>query len=358
MVIDLNFWNKKKVLVTGHTGFKGSWLVFWLKKMGAVVYGIGLQPNNDENNLFTQLKINEICDSTFLDINQLEDLKLKIKNISPDIVFHLAAQSLVRDSYRDPINTFMTNIMGSMNLLESIKKINSVRSLVMITTDKVYENNEWYWPYRERDQLGGYDPYSSSKAASEILIKSYYNSFYKDKSISVATARAGNIIGGGDWSSERLIPDAVRAWKDNNEVIIRNPNSIRPWQYILDPLRAYIVLAQYLWINEKKYDTFNFGPSNKNNCTVLQLIEQAKKFYDSGSYSVIIKDKDFHEASLLTLDSSKAHKVLKINNVINLNDAIERTMHWYQKYYNGEDAIKLCNEDIDNYYKKYDQINC
>ena len=285
--LNRSFWHGKRVLVTGHTGFKGSWLVLWLNRLGADVTGISLPPNTSPN-LYYSANLDNICYGNFIDILDFNRLDLFIKKIQPQIVFHLAAQPLVRESYVNPLATFNTNIMGTAHLLESLRHVDDLLAAVMITTDKVYRNNERMHAYSEDDVLGGYDPYSASKAASEILISSYRDSFYAETGVGIATARAGNVIGGGDWSADRLIPDAVRAWQYGQPLIIRSPNAIRPWQHVLDPISGYLSLAVALVgckfsSNIDMYSSFNFGPPKDiPTTTVREAISLAQKAYGGG----------------------------------------------------------------------------
>ncbi|RPF74968.1 MAG: CDP-glucose 4,6-dehydratase [Rickettsiales bacterium TMED289] len=344
-----NFWKDKKVLITGHSGFKGSWLTLWLNSLGAEVYGISLEPDKKEKNLFHEGDVGKSCKSIFSDITNFDSLKQEIKKINPDIVFHLAAQALVRESYRDPLATFRTNIIGTANLLQSLVGITSTKVSIMITTDKVYKNNEWFWPYREDDTLGGIDPYSSSKAASEILISSYRNSILKNQDINIASARAGNVIGGGDWSKDRLIPDAMRAWETGEDVIIRNPNATRPWQHVLDPLNGYITLAEKLWDDKNLSGAYNFGPDSTGTKTVIDILELAQSFYNKGSISIEPSKENFHEAGMLALDPSKGEKLLGVKCNLEIKEALRRTIDWYKCHQSGDAAYDLCMHDINSY---------
>jgi CDP-glucose 4,6-dehydratase len=345
------FWQKKRVLITGHTGFKGGWLTLWLSKIGAQVTGISLAPNSSPN-LFDLSNISDACESNFCDIRNLEKLSLLIKQVDPEIVFHLAAQPLVRASYKDPLNTFSTNIMGTVNILECLRDSKSIRVAVLITTDKVYQNNEWVWPYREDDTLGGYDPYSSSKAASEIVINSYRQSYFSAQGIAVATARAGNVIGGGDWSQDRLIPDAIRSWQSGSVLQVRRPDAKRPWQHVLEPLSGYLLLAEKLWQNPKLEGAYNFGPESNEVSTVRQVIDSALKIYNSGNVLYSETNEGPHEAGCLALEISKAREILGFTPRLSLNEAINMTMNWYKLYTEGTSAIELCERDIAYYESK------
>ena len=345
------FWHRKRVLVTGHTGFKGGWLTLWLNKMGAEVTGISLAPSTSPS-LFELSKISTVCDSHFCDIRDLEKLSAIFDQADPDIVFHLAAQPLVRASYKDPLLTFSTNVIGTTNVLECLRGAKNTRVAVMITTDKVYQNNEWVWPYKEDDALGGYDPYSSSKAASEIVINSYRQSYLSAQGISVATARAGNVIGGGDWSEDRLIPDAIRSWQSGADLRVRRPEAKRPWQHVLEPLSGYLLLAEKLWEDPKLAGAYNFGPQSHEAATVLQVIDSALKIHVTGSVLYSETNEGPHEAGWLALEISKAREMLGFNPRLSLNEAIEKTMSWYKLLAEGTSAVELCERDITYYESK------
>ncbi|MCD8493827.1 MAG: CDP-glucose 4,6-dehydratase [Alphaproteobacteria bacterium] len=276
LMVNAAFWKGKRVLITGHTGFKGGWLTLWLGSLGARICGIALKPDT-EPNLFTLARITEGIEHHIEDIRNAEPLAQIIRKFDPDIVFHMAAQPLVRASYRDPLGNFDTNIMGTANVLEALRDCPSARSIVVITTDKVYENLEIPKPYKETDPLGGHDPYSASKAAAEIVTQSYRKSFFAEAGVGLATARAGNVIGGGDWSEDRLIPDAVKAWNAGKTLEIRAPNSVRPWQHVLDPLAGYITLAEKLWTDPAAFSQgWNFGPEKSGAVTVREVIDLAR----------------------------------------------------------------------------------
>jgi CDP-glucose 4,6-dehydratase len=347
-VPDAKFWLGKRVLVTGHTGFKGGWLAIWLHRMGAQVSGLSMAPLTSPN-LFELALVDVVCDSYICDMRDQAEVARIVGKIAPDIVFHLAAQSLVRESYKSPIETFSTNVMGTAHLLEAIRGIDSVRAAVMITTDKVYKNNEWLWPYREGDALGGHDPYSASKAASEILISSYRSAFLAENGKAVSSARAGNVIGGGDWSADRLIPDAVRAWQNGNELDIRRPEAIRPWQHVLEPLAGYLKLAEASWNDPQLAGAYNFGPDTSGSASVRNVIELARATYGSGTVAFGDGNGGPHEAGLLTLEVTKSRTVLNVQSRWSLAESIERTMQWYLAQGNGADARMLCESDITAY---------
>ena len=340
-----NFWRGKQVLLTGHTGFKGAWLAFWLSQMGAKVTGISLPPNSAPN-LFTLANIAQMSNSHFADIRDVDAVSNIIKKAQPEIVLHLAAQALVRPGYNDPLGTFATNVMGTANVLNAVRGVSSVKVVLAVTTDKVYKNLETGRAFKEEDQLGGYDPYSASKAASEIIISSYRDSYLADQGVAVASARAGNVIGGGDWSEDRLIPDAVRAWNSNLPLEIRRPNAVRPWQHALDPLNGYLVLAEKIYIDSYLTGAYNFGPQTHESATVKKVIELANQAYGCGSILWGDGTEGPHEAGLLSLEIAKAQEVLGVVSRWNLLETIERTMGWYKRQRNGESARSLCEADI------------
>lgn len=343
---DSAFWKGKRVLVTGHSGFKGGWLVVWLKRLGAQVTGISLPPIT-EPNLFSLARIDSVCNSHFCDIRKFDQFQELVWAADPEIIFHLAAQPLVRLSYCEPRETFQTNVMGSANLLEIVRQGGAVRTVVMITTDKVYRNNEWLWPYREKDELGGQDPYSAGKAASELIISSYRDSYFDERKVGVASARAGNVIGGGDWSSDRLFPDAMRAWQTGRTLEVRRPNAIRPWQHVLEPLWGYLRLAEKLWGDPKFAGAYNFGPPVGSEATVREVVEMARGMFDPADVRYACQDKGPHEANSLRLDPTKALLTLGVAPRWSLQKSIERTVDWYLHQKSGTDAELLCQQEID-----------
>lgn len=340
-----DFWQGKRVLVTGHTGFKGGWLCIWLNQLGAQVTGISLEPTTDPN-LFDQANISELCNSQFCDIRNAEELITLVRKARPEIIFHLAAQPLVRLSYHEPIATFSTNIMGTAHVLEALRGLDSVRAVVLATTDKVYKNNEWNWPYREDDILGGYDPYSASKAASELVISSYRDAYLAQQGIGVASARAGNVIGGGDWSPERLIPDAVRSWQEKETLVVRSPNAVRPWQHVLEPLAGYLTLAEKLWLEPKIAGAYNFGPDSPQCASVRDVIQMARKAYGDSKVDYLNKSEGPHEANFLALEVSKAQQILGVKSFLSITESIERTTAWYKCLQLDRNARNLCEQDI------------
>jgi CDP-glucose 4,6-dehydratase len=331
-----NRFKGKKVLITGNTGFKGSWLSLWLINLGAKVYGVSKDiPSNPA--LFDELKLDAISNHYYEDVRDFEKLKSLICSIEPDYIFHMAAQPIVVDSYLNPLETLSSNIMGTANILESLRVINKKCVCVIITSDKCYENVEQVWGYKENDKLGGKDIYSCSKASAEIVVNSYYNSFFKNSTnIRIATARAGNVIGGGDWAKYRIVPDCIRAWKDNDIVSIRNPESTRPWQHVLEPLSGYLHLASLLGEDIRlNGESFNFGPLSINNKTVEELLVGLSSYWDlkANAFEVEKSNLDFHEAGLLQLNCDKSLHYLDWNPNLSFNDLVEFTSEWYYNYY-------------------------
>lgn len=349
----LNIYKGKKVFITGNTGFKGSWMAAFFQSMDVQVEGYALPPATTPNH-FDLLKLD--YKTTFANILNRETLNAAVEAAQPDIIFHLAAQALVRPSYTDPVNTYETNVTGTLNVLEAARKCSSVKAIVLITTDKVYENKEWETPYKETDELGGYDMYSSSKACCEILIKSYRNSFlnindYKIKhDVLIASARAGNVIGGGDWSEDRLIPDIAVSASQHKEVQIRNPKSVRPWQHVLDCLYGYILLGEKLLNGETAFATaWNFSPYSREAKNVEEIAVIAKQSWDAVEIAFGTPPDNFHEAGLLILDNSKAIAELGWKPVWNTETAVEKTISWYKAFY-MENAISTA-ANISDYLK-------
>lgn len=352
------FFKNKKILITGHTGFKGSWLSQMLLNWGANIIGIALRPSTNPS-LFYLLDIKKQINNYFADIRDFKKIKEIILKEKPEIVFHLAAQPLVRDSYDDPLYTFETNIIGTANILEAIKEVGGVKSAIIITTDKVYEEKGRASCYKESDKLGGYDPYSSSKAGAEIVINSYIKSFFNPRNYKkhhktlIVSARSGNVIGGGDWQKDRIMPDIVRAaFEKNEKIVIRNPNSIRPWQYVLEPLYGYLILAKKLYEGEKNFSgAWNFGPKEKNYLTVRRLVEKTLKMLKRGSY-VIKRDPTKHEADFLRLDISKAKTILGWRPTFDINQTLKLTLDWYRSFYNKENVVVITNQQIKLFFEK------
>ena len=352
-----DFWKGRRVLISGHTGFKGSWLGLWLSELGANVTGVGLQPDK-ELNLFRQLRLEKrLCGHHIADIRKSQTLKDIVKTCKPEVVLHLAAQPLVRQSYVDPLGTWSTNVQGSLNLLEAVKPIENQCAVVMVTTDKVYANKEWVHGYRENDRLGGHDPYSASKAAAEIAIDSWRKSFCgqgvnQNPYLAIASARAGNVVGGGDWAENRIVPDTMRALSQGKTIKVRNPGASRPWQHVLEPLGGYLRLAEKLTEDtgsHKKYaEAFNFGPKLDANRTVEELVEEILKNWNGVWESSKNKDEP-HEAGRLQLEISKAHHQLKWQPRWNFHTTIERTVKWYKDVESGADPVAKSLSDISAY---------
>ncbi len=349
-----NFYRGKRVLVTGHTGFKGSWLSIWLHALGAEVIGVGLDPVSERDNFLLSGIGNKIKADIRADIRDGERIKEIFAEYRPEIVFHLAAQPLVRLSYEMPVETYQTNVMGTINILEAIRATDSVKVGVMITTDKCYENKEQIWGYRENEPMGGYDPYSSSKGAAEIAISSWRRSFmnpekYPEHGKSIASVRAGNVIGGGDWSLDRIIPDCIRALEAGKPIDIRSPKSIRPWQHVLEPLSGYMLLAQKMWESPSEYcEGWNFGPRAESISTVWEVAEKVIRHYGSGSLRDLSDPNALHEAKLLMLDISKAKFRLGWQPRMDINRTVKLTVHWYLRYV-SEDVHNLCIQQIEEY---------
>lgn len=340
-----SFWQGKRVLITGHTGFKGAWLSLLLRRLGAEVAGISLEPSTQPN-LFGAAKVADVMEGHFCDLRDARSVSLVVKHKRPELVLHLAAQALVRHGYREPLETFDTNVMGTANVLDALRGLDSVRVVVAVTTDKVYNNREWVSPYREDDALGGHDPYSASKSASEMVITSYRKSFLEEQGVAVASARAGNVIGGGDWSQDRLIPDAMRAWSSGEILQIRRPESTRPWQHVLEPLTAYLRLAEQIWLRPELAGAYNFGPLTHEAVTVRELVQMAQSSFGSGKVSWGEIDNGPHEAGWLSLETSKARFALGVQPYWPLSEAIYRTVQWYRQHGEGADVRKLCEADI------------
>ncbi len=347
MGLNSAFWQGKKVLITGHTGFKGAWLALWLQQLAAEVTGIALKPASQPN-LFEKADIANNMHSYTVDIRELSAVKQSFLKIQPDIVIHMAAQSLVRYSYENPVETYQSNVMGTLHVLEAMRECKSIRAAVMVTTDKCYENKEWIWPYREHEALGGHDPYSSSKACCELLIASYRNSFLSDN-VAIATARAGNVIGGGDWAKDRLIPDLIKAIQNRQRIKIRNPQASRPWQFVLEPLFGYLLLAEKLFNGGQDYTSaWNFGPKIEDIQSVQWILEEMTRHWDQLDWE---KDssQQLHEANTLKLDSSKAIEKLNWKQQYSLAEAIEKTAAWYQAEQKGLDMRQFCLSQINDF---------
>lgn len=330
-----NFYRWKTILITGSTGFKGSWLSLWLHNLGANVIGYSL-PANTNPNLFHILDLENLITQIYADINDLKSLQWICNEYKPEIVFHLAAQPLVRESYRDPVWTFQTNVMGTVNVLEVIRQTESIKWAVLITTDKVYENLETMRPYLETDRLGGYDPYSTSKAMDELAIASYVRSFFSHGEKKIVSVRAGNVIWGGDWSAERLIPDIIRSFEKWESVTLRNPDSVRPWQHVLEPLSGYLKMGEKIFEDDKYLWAYNFGPNISDAMRVEDIVKKAIEILWKWDYK-IEKDETMHEAWLLLLDNTKAKTLLGWSPRFWVDEAIKNTMKWYRAYTDKKD---------------------
>ena len=354
------FWNGRRVLLTGHTGFKGSWTALWLQRLGAEVTGYALAPPTTPN-LFETASVSKGMRSLVGDVCDLPRLKQSMRESAPEIVFHMAAQSLVGMSYEDPITTYQTNVMGTASLLEAVRTTESVRAVVVITTDKCYENRNWGWGYREIDRLGGHDPYSNSKACSELVVSAYRDSFFEAEGsqarpVALASARAGNVISGGDWARNRLIPDAIRSFADGKPLQIRNPLATRPWQYVLEPLRGYLMLAQSLYEHGRTFTSaWNFGPKPGDAQPVRWIVEKLVSSWNSPVTWEIDGGAHPHEAQMLQLDWSKAAQQLGWRPALSLEEALSMTIDWYRDCLAGMSVREKCLEQIAGYCAKVDR---
>jgi CDP-glucose 4,6-dehydratase len=353
--VDKAFWFGKKVFLTGHTGFKGGWLIVWLNAMGAKVIGYSLEPNTSPN-LFAVANLQTICEHSFIgDIRNFAKLQQAMEGVNPDIVIHMAAQPLVRYSYQYPIETYATNLMGTVHVLEAIRRCGNVKAALMVTTDKCYENKEWIWGYRETDPMGGYDPYSNSKGCAELAVSSYRQSFFNPKNyfehgVAIATARAGNVIGGGDWSSDRLVPDAIRAFESGLPLIIRNPLSIRPWQHVLEPLSGYLVLAQALYQEGVSFNgAWNFGPNEGDSRSVKEVVELLVDNWRGGASWQQVQGSALHEAHFLKLDCSKARQELGWIPTWTLENAVNAVIEWHKEFRGGSNVCSVMHRQIDEF---------
>jgi len=349
MGITRRFWQDKTVFLTGHTGFKGGWLSLWLSDMGAKVHGYALQPPT-KTNLFNEANITRyLASSTIADICDAEILQEAMQKVQPDIVIHMAAQPLVRYSYQEPVRTYATNVMGTVNVFEAVRNTENVKTVINITTDKCYENREWIWPYRENEPMGGHDPYSSSKACAELVTSAYRHSFLSEKGVQLASVRAGNVIGGGDWAEDRLIPDFLRAIELEKTLIIRSPHAVRPWQHVLEPLAGYIMLVEQLHEEGSKLaEAWNFGPDDSDNKSVQWIIEYLCNMNSKGSWR-LDKQPQPHEANILKLDSTKAKIVLGWKPKWDLAISLDKTIEWNNAFEKGEKMDDVTLKQIHTY---------
>ena len=350
--VNPSFWNGKKVYLTGHTGFKGSWLSLWLQNMGAIVKGYSLDVNTKPA-LFTEANVAAEMESEIGDIRNLDQLTESMVTFVPDILIHMAAQPLVRFSYLEPVDTYTTNVIGTVNVLEAARKCSDLKAIVSVTTDKCYENKEWEWGYRENEPMGGHDPYSSSKGCAELVTSAYRRSFFSSKeTASLASARAGNVIGGGDWAEDRLVPDVLRAFEKSEPVLVRNPLSTRPWQHVLEPLSGYLVLAQELFLNGDDFaEGWNFGPKDEDCKPVGWILDQMVKYWGNNVSWSLDKNNNPHEAGFLKLDCSKASNRLKWNPKWNLQLTLKSIVDWHQLFIKRGDIKKQCLKEINTYSK-------
>jgi CDP-glucose 4,6-dehydratase len=356
-----NIYKNKTILITGHTGFKGSWLVSWLKKLKTKrIIGIALPPHTSPSH-YKEAKISSGIKNYNLDLKKKDELKKIIIKESPDFIFHLAANPLVKESYTNPIQTWETNLMGTVHVLESSRYLKKKCALIMITSDKSYQNNEWIWGYRENDRLGGDDPYSASKSACELAINSYVRSFYQDSKslIRISAARAGNVIGGGDWSNDRIVPDCIKAWSKNKLCKIRNPFSTRPWQHVIEPIVGYLIIGQKLYENSKFHgEAFNFGPGISEDRNVISLVKEISKNWKGSKWlDVSKKTKGPKEAKLLKLNCDKSNQLLGWRSILNFENTAQLTVNWYQNFYNDKKNIFYTTNDQIEYYCKLAKIN-
>jgi CDP-glucose 4,6-dehydratase len=353
-VPDRNFWSGRRVLLTGHTGFKGSWLTLWLERLGAKVTGLALAPPTTPS-LFELAEIANLCTSHLCDIRDPEIVNRIVRAARPEIVLHLAAQPLVRQSYLEPMTTFSTNVLGTAHLLEAIRLVGGIRAAVIVTTDKVYRDHapingnplQSSLAYTESDPLGGHDPYAASKAASEIVAESYRQAFLQEAGCAVATARAGNVIGGGDWSADRILPDAMRAWLGGQPLVVRRPDAVRPWQHVLEPLAGYLRLAERLWQDPALASAYNFGPPQDAAASVRTVVELAREALGRGETIFQSASEGPHESAWLALDSTKSCSLLGFRPRFDLVSSINHAVKWYCRQSRGESALSLCHADID-----------
>ncbi len=343
------FWKEKRVLLTGHTGFKGGWLSLWLQNAGADLYGLALEPPTGPN-LFSAARIDDGMHSTFGDIRDFDVVKHAVEYCKPEIIIHMAAQPLVRYSYQHPIETYETNVMGTVHVLEAAKQVGSTRVIINVTSDKCYENNEWVWGYRENEPMGGFDPYSSSKGCAELVTSAYRRSFLADAGVGLASVRAGNVIGGGDWAEDRLIPDILRAFEESRPLIIRNPNAVRPWQHVLEPLSGYLQLAERMWEDPARYaGAWNFGPGDEGAYTVQWVVGHLASAWSGTMTWELEHNAQPHEAGYLKLDCSKARALLHWQPRWDIEVALRLIIEWHKAFLSGYDMRAVTLNQIKQY---------
>lgn len=350
MMLNPSFWRNKRVFLTGHTGFKGSWLSLWLQSLGSEVHGFSLDPPTNPS-LFTIANVEtDMASHKIADVRDLVSVQRAMKSSQPDIVIHMAAQSLVRLSYSEPVETYATNVMGTVNVLESARCTNSVKAIVVVTTDKCYQNQDWVWGYRENEAMGGYDPYSSSKACAELVTSAYRNSYFQSNGMAVASARAGNVFGGGDWAVDRLVPDILRAFDTHQTLNIRNPHAVRPWQYVIEPLSGYLLLAERLYTSGQAYaEAWNFGPHDNDARPVEWIVEHMAKQWGNGANWQHERNTHPHEANYLKLDTSKAKSRLGWSARIPLEEGLALTIDWHRQWTNGGNMKQQTLNQIEQY---------
>jgi CDP-glucose 4,6-dehydratase len=350
MVINSEFWRGQRVFLTGHTGFKGSWLSLWLQSMGAELHGFSLEPSTQPN-LFTVAQVAKgMASSTFGDIRDLPTVRSVMQEVKPSIVIHMAAQPLVRLSYAEPVETYATNVLGTVHVLEAARNIQTIKAIVVVTTDKCYENNEWAWGYRENERMGGHDPYSNSKGCAELVSSAYRSSFLQSNGIALATARAGNVIGGGDWSVDRLVPDILRAFEQDLPVTIRNPHATRPWQHVLEPLSGYLKLAEQLVVHGQAFaEAWNFGPKDEDARPVQWIVEHMVTIWGKDANWIQDIGSHPHEANYLKLDISKAKARLGWHPIWPLPTALEHICNWHRDWLANKDMNQICISQIQQY---------